>query len=319
MRRIVLFLSLLLLPACRQDSIGPLNGVLIVYSGELAEFIDGGGLDSLQIVVETVDPENVFSFSYASLPEFTGTLKERRIVLMLLSEGDAGEVPDELRETSPEVLTGNDVWANNQTVIASIVQPEARAPLPPGLRDALLEACNDQMRAYIYRSFVSTSMSSPERIDSLSSLGFTMDVPKSYTTRKWMPADGFIQYQRQPDDNSMLLFSISIISSGGELTPERAMLAREAMARNFFYDAKEDSVDRARTISEPITSSGLNGLQLTGVWRNPEYLNAGSFTTRVLDGGAEWYILDMEVYNPGHAKEPYLREGWIVMDTFHKE
>ncbi len=68
-----------------------------------------------------------------------------------------------------------------------------------------------------------------------------------------------------------------------------------------------------------MTSGGLSGIQLTGVWRNPEYLNAGSFTSRVLDAGDEWYILDLEVYNPGHAKEPYLREGWIIMDTFVKE
>lgn len=318
MKRLALLLPLLLISSCKQDSIGPLNGVLIVYSEDITEFIDSGGLEDIQIVVETVDPENVFSFSYASLPEFTGTLRERRIILMLLSPGDADEFPGGLRETDSGILQGRDIWANNQTVIAATVPP-ADPTLPTGLQDALLEACNDQMRAYIYRSFVSTSMSSPERIDSLSSLGFTMDVPKSYATRKWMPADGFIQYQRQPDDNSMLLLSIAIISSGGELTPERAMLAREAMARNFFYDAREDSVDRARTTSEPIASSGLNGIQLTGVWRNPEYLNAGSFTTRVLDGGTEWYILDMEVYNPGHAKEPYLREGWIIMNTFHKE
>ena len=87
----------------------------------------------------------------------------------------------------------------------------------------------------------------------------------------------------------------------------------------FFFDASADSVDRSRITVEQITQNGMPGWELTGVWRNPDYLNAGSFPTRGLDSGDEWYILDMEIYNPGQKKEPYLREGWIIMDTFLKE
>ncbi len=318
MRKALLFLSFLFLLSCRQESIGPLNGVMVVYSPDLAEFIDGGGLEDLHLVVETVDPEQVLSFSYADLQEFTGTLRERRIVLMLLSPEDQGEIPGDLEETSSGIYSGRDIWALNQHVFAVVVNGGG---IPEELPAVIEEAYDQQMHAYLYRSFVSTSMTSQARIDSLRSLGFSMDVPKSYETRKWTAEDGFVQYQRQPDEECMLLLSINVIDgfSQTELTPENAMLAREAMARTWFFDASEDSVDRARTTFEPVVSGGLSGIQLTGVWRNPEYLNAGSFTSRVLDAGDEWYILDLEVYNPGHAKEPYLREGWIIMDTFVKE
>lgn len=318
MKRALLLLSFLLLLSCRQESIGPLNGVMVVYSPELAGFIDGGGLEELHLVVETVDPEQVLSFSYADLQEFTGTLRERRIVLMLLSPEHRGEMPGDLEETSEGIYSGRDIWALNQHVFAVVVNGGG---IPEDLPAVIEEAYDQQMHAYLYRSFVSTSMTSRARIDSLRSMGFSLDVPKSYETRKWMADDGFVQYQRQPDEECMLLLSIHVIHSSSqlELTPENAMLAREAMARTWFYDASEDSVDRARTTFEPVTSGGLSGIQLTGVWRNPEYLNAGSFTSRVLDAGDEWYILDLEVYNPGHAKEPYLREGWIIMDTFVKE
>lgn len=318
MRRLLPLLFLLVILACRQESIGPLNGVLVVYSEDLAGFIDAGGLEDLDLIVETVDPEPVFAFSYATVQEFSGTLRERRIILMLLEPSDQNEIPGKLEQTSWDLYFGRDVWALNQSVFAVVVDSSGK--LPDQLAQRLLEAYEDQMRAYLYRSFVSTSMTSGERLDSLSeALGFTIDVPKSFDTHKWMPEDGFVQYQRQPDDECLLLLSLNVLRTTAPLTGENAMLAREAMARTWFFDAEADSVDRARTVFETIDQAGMSGIELTGVWRNPEYLNAGSFTTRVLDAGELWYILDMEVYNPGYAKEPYLREGWIIMDTFVKE
>jgi hypothetical protein len=318
MKRLILLLALLPVLSCKQDSLGPLNGILIVYSDSLAEFIDAGGVDDLHLVVETVDPEEVFSFSFAETSQFQGTLKSRRIILLLLSPSEAHMIPGKLEQDSSGVYTGEDVWALGQQVVAVVVDPGSPV-LSSVLPEYLENAYNEQMRNYLYESFVNTGMSSELRIDSLAELGFTIDVPKSFATAQWTPEDGFIQYQRQPDEESFLLLSIFVLQTETELTDSSAVLAREAMARNFFFDASADSVDRARISAEPITMNGLPGFELTGVWRNPEYLNAGSFTARVFDTGSEWYILDMEVYNPGRAKEPYMREGWIIMDTFRKE
>ena len=319
--RSILFTVIVLLlfgVSCKQDSVGPLNGVLIVYSASLSEYIDNGGLQNLHLIVETVDPEEVFSFSFAETSEFQGTLKTRRVILLLLDPSEIHNIPSALEEGTNGIFSGNDVWALDQQVFAVVVDPQL-PELPSELPEMLEIAYDNQMHDYIYKSFVSTSMTSPERMDSLSALGFSLNVPKSFVIRIWTPEDGFIQYQRQPDDESLLLFSIRILSSDAELTDSSAVMAREAMARLFFFDASSDSVDRARVTLEPITVSGFPGWELTGVWRNPDYLNAGAFTSRVIDAGSEWYILDMEIYNPGLKKEPYLREGWIIMDTFHKE
>ncbi|MCK5131077.1 MAG: DUF4837 family protein [Candidatus Sabulitectum sp.] len=322
MRRGALFvlLSLLLLisVSCKQDSVGPVNGVLVVYSASLTEFIDTGGIQDLHLIVETVDPEEVFSFSFAETSEFQGTLKARRVILFLLDPSETHQIPAALEQGATDIYSGHDVWALDQQVFAVVIDPES-PELPSGLSAMLETAYDNQMHNYIYESFVSTSMTSPERMDSLSLLGFTLNVPKSFAVRIWTPEDGFLQYQRQPDDECLLLFSIRTVTTDAELTDSNAVLAREAMARLFFYDASADSVDRARITVKPIIQNGLSGWELTGVWRNPEYLNAGSFTTRVLDSGGEWYILDMQIYNPGYKKEPYLREGWIIMDTFRKE
>lgn len=316
----VVFLLLLLLfsASCKQESIGAINGVLIVYSSSLSEFIDTGGLQDLHLVVETVDPEEVFSFSFAEISEFQGTLKTRRVILLLLDTFEENQIPSALDRGETGIFSGDDVWALDQQVFAVVVNPES-PELPSELPGMLETAYDNQMHDYIFESFVSTSMTSPERMDSLSFLGFTLNIPKSFRIRIWTPEDGFIQYQRQPDPECLLLFSIRVLSDHGELSDSNAVLAREAMARLFFYDASADSVDRARLSMTPIEQNGLPGWEMTGVWRNPEYLNAGSFTSRVLDAGDEWYILDMEIYNPGFKKEPYLREGWVIMDTFRKE
>jgi len=319
MKRLFPFLFVLLSGlSCKQDSLGPLNGVLVVYSDSLAEFIDAGGIDNLHLIVETVDPEEVFNFSFAATSQFQGTLKERRIILLLLAPSEADLIPGNLEQDDNGVYIGENVWALDQQVFAVVIDPESPV-LSDVLPGYLEDAYNLQMTNYVYKSFVSTGMSSEVRIDSLAELGFTIDIPKSFLTAFWIPESGFIQYHRQPDDESFLLFSILVMKTEAELTDSNAVLAREAMARNYFFDASADSVDRARVSSAQISINGLQGLELTGVWRNPEYLNAGSFTARVFDIGDEWYILDMEVYNPGREKEPYLREGWIIMDTFLKE
>jgi len=316
-----LFLLLLfsfLSVSCKQDPLGPINGVLVVYSTSLTEFIDDGGLQELHLIVETVDPEEVFSFSFAETSEFQGSLKARRVILLLLDPSETDLIPSSLVEGETGIYSGDDVWAIDQQVFAVVVDPVLQE-LPSGIPEMLERAYDNQMHDYVYKSFVSTSMTSPERMDSLAALGFGLNVPKSFIVRIWTPEDGFVQYQRQPDEESLILFSIRMLTTEALLTDSNAVLAREAMARLFFYDASADSVDRARLSVEPIIQNGLTGFELTGVWRNPDYLNAGSFTSRVLDGGDVWYILDMEVYNPGYRKEPYLREGWIIMDTFCKE
>lgn len=315
---ILLFAILIIGASCKQDSIGPVNGVLVVYSNSLTEFIDNGGLQDLHLIVETIDPEEVFSFAFAEADEFHGTLTERRVILLLLDETDAHLFPGSFTEIAPGVQGGSDIWAIGQQVFGVIVDPVS-PQLPVSLASLLEGAYNRQMNDYIYESFVSTSMTSQARIDSISSLGFSINIPKSYSVENWSPEDGFIQYQRQPNDECLLLFSIRVLDTSYELSDSNAVLAREAMARLFFFDSEADSVDRSRISLHQIEYSGLPGWEIIGVWRNPEYLNAGSFTTRVLDAGEEWYIFDMEVYNPGMKKESFLREGWIIMDTFFKE
>jgi hypothetical protein len=306
-------LVLLLLLSCRQVSIGPLKGVLVVYDPDLAVFIDGGGLDSIQRTVTTVETETIFSWAFAESDEFTGTLTERRVILFLVQT--PGSLPDGLESVSPGLYFGEDIWARNQQVIGAVVE---NGELPEPLADLLEEAYNTQVHRYVYGSFVNTQMSSPERLDSLGALGFTIDVPKAYATHIWRPDDGFIQYQRVAGEECLLMLSIRFFPPSAELTDSSAIAVREAMARRFFFDASADSVDRSRVTVSGITFGGMPGISLTGMWRNPEYLNAGAFTARVLDSGERWYIMDMEVYNPGREKEPYLREGWVMMDTFRE-
>lgn len=312
-RRFFPAIVLLLLLSCRHGSIGPLKGVLVVYHPDLAAFIDEGGLDRIQRTVTSVEPEAVFSWAFAETDEFTGTLTERRVILFLVPS--PGDLPDRLEAVSPGLYFGEDIWAMNQQVIGAVVE---NGNLPEPLADLLEEAYNTQVHRYVYGSFVNTQMSSPERLDSLGALGFTIDVPKAYTTHIWRPDDGFIQYQRVAGEECLLMLSIRFFTPSSELTDSSAIVAREAMARRFFFDASADSVDRSIVTVSSITFGGMSGISLTGMWRNPEYLNAGAFTSRILDSGERRYIMDMEVYNPGREKEPYLREGWVMMDTFRE-
>ena len=306
-----LLLALLLGAGCARDAVGPVKGVLVVYP-------DGGAAaaDSLtglyQRTVTTIDPEPVFSFSFCSASEFTGSLRNRRTILILAA--DESDLPPELRAGGP-VAGARDVWARGQRVFGTVIGSAD----PEEVADSLEAAYDRHLAAWLFQDFVSTSMTSPERMDSLAALGFRMDVPRSYSTSEWIPEDGFVQFQRPVSDNGRMMLSIRWVRGLEALDAAGAVAWRQEMARRFFYDAAADSVDRSRLEALPVSLGGMTGWRLTGAWINPHHLNAGGFTSYVLQDADRSFLLDAEVFNPDAEKEPYVREGWILMGTFAVE
>jgi len=300
----------LLVCACNQPASGSLKGVLVVYCPDLEQRMPEV-LSRLQLHVTTVDPEAVFDFSTCTLEQLRGSLRERRTILFMVTSAE--DLPGELGGEGP-VLSARNVWASGQSVFGVVMDDEGP---PQALSDSLLAAYNRHMHDYVYGSFVNTQMSSPARMDSLRELGFVLDVPKSYRTEMWRPEDGVIQYQRQDGEECLLMLTIRWLDTDRLLEDgEDAMAWRQSVASRFFYDAGADSVDRAKTEAVQFRLGEHTGWKLTGVWRNPEYLNAGAFTSYILRVDGRRYLLDMEVYHPQEAKEPYLREGWTIMNTF---
>ncbi|GEM_PF-422196 len=301
---------LALVAGCAGPATGPVKGVLVVYpdgmdGGELEKF-----LERIQLQVVTVEPEDVFDFSTCSAGDFRGDLKTRRTILFLVD--DASSLPGKLEPAGP-VYAGRNLWARDQLVFG-VVLPGFDAY--DELSSILEDAYEEHLKAYIYGGFVATRMSSRERIDSLMALGFSIDIPKSYALSEWDPETGFIQYYRKASDLCLLILSVRWIEDDVVLSPEEAVTWREAVVRNRFRDAKADSVDRSRVQVDTLYLRNLRGWRLLGMWRNPEHLNAGAFTSYVFRSDGRRYLLDLEVFHERREKEPYIREGWIIMNTF---
>lgn len=299
-----------LLTACAGPSTGPVKGVLVVYEPGIEMQNVNELLDEIQLHVTTVETENVFDFSVCSSADFRDDFKTRRTILFVTE--DSLQIPEELQNLNG-IYRGDNIWADDQFVLGIVL---------PGFTDtdalsSLLEQIyNYHLSAYIYGSFVSTQMSSPDRIDSLLTLGFSIDIPKSYNLAEWNPEARFLQYQRIISDKCLLLLSVRWIDDSVVLSPAEAILWREAVARNYFYDAAADSVDRSSVEVQPMELRGLQGWKLLGMWRNPHHLNAGAFTSYVLRSNGRRYLLDIEIFHEHREKEPYIREGWIILNTF---
>ena len=310
MRTLLPVVLAILLLGCAGPATGPVKGVLVVSDGDLDPLEVDALLAEIQLFVPTVTEEPVFDFSSCTLEEFGGDLEHRRTILFIVN--DPGALPEDLIPQGG-LYTGRDVWATGQYVFGVVL------PLRPSAAEisTALEAAYDQhLSDYVYESFVSTQMSSRERMDSLLTLGFSMDIPKSYHLADWDADIGFVQYQRSPSDVCFLILSIRWIDDGKILNGEEAVLWREAVARNFFYQAASDSVDRSSVSIAPLTLRGIEGWRLLGMWRNPEHLNAGAFTSYILHHEGVRYLLDLEVFHEHREKEPYIREGWLVMNSF---
>lgn len=311
MKQLLIIAALLtMLVACTGPAIGPVKGVLIVYEpGVDLQRLDDL-LEEIQLRVTTVDTENVFDFSTCSADDFRDDLKTRRTILFVTE--NTNQLPDELQMLDG-IYRGEDLWAEDQVVLGIVLPGYTDTD---ALSNLLEQTYNHHLESYIYGSFVATQMSSPERIDSLLALGFSMDIPKSYHLEEWNLESGFIQYQRHVSDECLILLSIRWIDDSVVLSPDDAILWREAVARNYFYDSAADSVDRSSVEVQPINLRGLHGLRLLGMWRNPDHLNAGAFTSYVLRSNGRRYLLDTVVFHEHREKEPYIREGWIIMNTF---
>jgi hypothetical protein len=308
--RLPALLMLAVMAGCAGPATGPLNGVLLVFDPSMDQAALDSILSELQVTVSTVEDEDVFVFSSCPLDGFSGDLRERRTILFAVSSPD--DIPADLT-VSGGIWRGRDVWAEDQDVFGIVIPGDFQAL---ELSDLLEDAYDRHLTAWLYGSFVSTQMSSPERVDSLSSLGFSLDIPKSYRLQTWEPDAGFVQYQRTESEDCMLILSIRWIADARVLSAEESVIWREAVARNAFYDAAADSVDRARIQAVPLNLRGMEGFRLLGMWRNAEHLNAGAFTSYILFAGSTRFLLDMEVFHEHRGKEPYIREGWIIMNTF---
>ena len=317
--RFFLIFITICISSCKHPALGPIKGILVVVSPGMMEKDTELILNNVQRYVESTDREEVFSFSFIEMDEFEKDWKLRRTILFLAETEE--DFPCKLESSESGVYHGRNIFANNQLIFGIDEENELdpTSPVLTALADSLEKAYNSHLRNYIYGSFVTTQMSSPERLDSLNSTGFTIDIPKSYCTAMWLPEDGFIQYQRELSTESLLLMlSLRWVDLDRDLTAEESIIWRQAMSRRFFYDAAEDSVDLAKTIVEPLVLHGMNGWRIIGVWRNPEHLNAGAFTSYVLFDSTRGkkYLIDFEIYHPHAPKETYLREGWIIMSSF---
>jgi len=310
MKRLILPVLAALMLGCSGPATGPLKGVLVVVDETLdADAVDAL-IDDVQLYVSTVTEEPVFAFSTCSLDEFGGDLEDRRTILFLVA--DPSKLPEGLLPEN-SLYSGIDEWADGQFVFGLVLPSDIDASL---ISDALERAYNQHLSDYVYESFVSTQMSSPERMDSLLTLGFTLDIPKSYHMSEWDPEVGFIQYQRSPSDDCFIMLSIRWIDDGRILSGEESVLWREAVARSFFYNAASDSVDQSRVEILPLSIRSTQGWRLLGMWRNPEHLNAGAFTSYILHYDGVRFLLDLEIFHENMEKEPYIREGWLIMNSF---
>ena len=308
--------------SCRGPAQGPTRGILVVLpegrEDEMADLVTG----RLQRYVQTTQMESVFDFSFVERSGFEDDLMTRRTVFYIASDESGLPSGLSMADGVAGLRFGYDLWARGQSVfgLAADLLATGDPRLLGAVSDSLEAAYDRHMRDYVYGSFVSTQMSSPARLDSLSELGFTMDVPKSYSTAYWRPGDGFVQYQRGvTSDDLLLMLSVRWIDDAVPLREEEHVVRwREEVVRRFFFDAAADSVDRSRLVVEPVSAGGLDGWKLTGMWRNPEHLNAGAFSSYVLldERAGRRFLLDYEVYHPHASKETYLREGWTIMNTF---
>jgi len=225
----------------------------------------------------------------------------------------SGEVLQGVRDGKFSVFRQKDVWARGQTVVV-LVAP-TRAKLVDWIEnhgDELYNLFAEDRYARMKKNMYST-MEQTEMADSLQKAhGWKLRIPHDYSVvaSEHSPYE-FVRLRRFFPDR---LITISWREgTADEVTVDSLVAWRNALGKAF-ADSQRVNTDMMQ--SRTVTLDGHEALEVHGLWETYGALGGGPFVAYLLYDNGYLYLLDGEVFAPDRAKEMYIRQLEVILQTF---
>lgn len=323
--RVALLLGALLLVACdtgRRQAVGNPDSVIVIAEDSVWSAVGDSVMTVLEPRIFTVRNERTFEVTQFS--PYDEVWRDRRMFrnVLVIGPADAAWVQPALEQSGTTGAPGQivqvaDVWARNQRVTALVANdPQTVLSHSAQVAAAIDSAFRADVLRRMYTSGPDTALADTLR----QRYGFSILLPRVYAALQ--RDERLVLYQNSTQVGGDLVRSVLVTWREGIHEPgQDALLAwRDSLAAHVYRPPQTTLRENLR--SEPVSVSGLSGLEVQGVWsgNDPSWPTSGPFITRMLPCPARnrTYLLDGWIFAPGpdRSKYEYLIQLNTIFGTF---
>jgi hypothetical protein len=344
-----LFLSLLVLSACSEDTVkkleitptayGNVDNIYLISHDYLWKTAVG---DSFRNHFEalypvTPQPEPIFDIRFIDAKKFGKVHRTHRAIIIMADLSDKEDPATEMIRTALgeekmkraetdkryRIAFHKNRWAMGQVVVYWFA-PNKADLLESVSKDykQVTEIIN-KLDAETLSKQVYANGQSPRLNDSIkNTFGFEMKIPSDFEIAYRDSNTIWLFEDRQKSSNNILIHSISGIDNK-KMSKDSLIAIRNRLSKKYFSSWAEGSFMEVDDENLPIYFSEMlfqemRALQARGIWRMEKDFMGGPFATYMLPDAKNNRIIfiDAFVYAPGQKKRPEMRRMDAIFSTF---
>ncbi len=295
----------------------------VAVEGPVAERMEPRLRSALTRILHTPQAEQRFYLTFVAESELADVNRWQQVLLVGTLDGNdqisarvKRMLPDELkqavRQGERRMFSQQDLWVRGQTVIVLV------APTLEELEHYLLERGDEVYRAFAsdrrarMKKHLYSRLEQEEVADSLTRAhGWHLRIPHDYALAGASRAPNYVRLRRLYPDRFLTV--AWRISDGDSLSLETLLAWRDELGRTYPDTARTTTVELD---TQWVELGGRTALAAHGLWETVGPLGGGPFVSYLLQQGGTIYLLDGKVFAPDRAKEPYIRQLEVILNTF---
>ena len=302
---------------------GNLNEVIVFADPDIYQKCEKSLSAALKIVVDTPQPETIFTLKPVSQDKFADSTIATNIVMLGTLEGE-GKFSKYVRDMMDDdtrlgiengvywFFAKNDAWYAKQLLLVAVANDaeELASRLQFGggeIFQVLNRSVLERMSDMLYDQMENTKLSEELR----QKYGFSLRVQHDYIIVREEPEQRFIRLRRY---NPSRWLTISWTETDS-LTADMTAQERTRFSA-LFADPSIIEPDYNKISTDDRIMPG--GCLLRGLWGTEAYVGGGPFFTFAVydEESSKAFFIDGAVFNPGDDKLPYLRQLEVMALTF---
>ena len=325
---------LVLVGGClKPDAVGSHHEIVVVVSPLTWDQYEVLIRSIFERTIMTPQEEPIFTLRVVDPEDFDFYRKFKNVLILspLRGEGPAVSLVNSLisEQAKAQVLSNRtylfqkrDIWAREQTL--TILTGRDEISLEAHLTEksdeifGIMETdLNRKVKAWLYEKMEQKKLE--EKL--LKSYGWSIRVPRDYWVDRELPNERFVFFRKSVPDRWLFVYWENT-HSFNTVTAEWCLRKRTEIG-TIHYGG--DTMVEEYTRVERETFLEWEAHRIVGLWQNdtPEsgFAAGGPFCSYCFydDDTDRAYMIDIAVFAPGMAKEPYLRQLDIIAHTFHRE
>lgn len=302
---------------------GNLKEIIVFADPDVYQKCEKPLSDALEIIVNTPQPETIFTLKPVSQDKFADSTIATNIVMIGTLEGDGkfSKYIQNMMDTDTRkgiedgvywFFAKNNAWYAKQLLLVAVANDaeELASRIQFGgeeIFQVLNQSVLDRMSDMLYKQMENTKLADELR----QKYGFSLRIQHDYIMVREEPESRFIRLRRY---NPSRWLTVSWMET--DCLMEEMPALERARFSALFADPTKIEPDYNKISPDARIIPG--GYLLRGLWATEAYIGGGPFFTFAVfdEESGKAYFIDGAVFNPADEKLPYLRQLEVMALTF---